>query len=82
MTTEEFNNKWSASIPKGWYAMAISDSEVIAYVDSVLEEYAPCREIEIHQIKLKFGMARFYVQGLEDIQLEVEKNINRILDNK
>ena len=82
MTLNEFNNKWSSNIPKGWYAMTIEDEEVIDYIDEVLEEYAPCREIEIHQIKLKFGMARFYVQGLEDIQLEVEKTINRILDNK
>lgn len=61
----KLQKKWSEYIPDGWYGFAIGRvpdewfyviDEFLEYLDSIISK------IEIHQIKLKFGGLRFYVE--------------------
>jgi hypothetical protein len=61
MTLVEFNDKYAAYLPKGWYGLDIDDEDVIAWLDNLFEHYLTKIEgFEYHQIKTKFGDVRFY----------------------
>ena len=62
MTAEEFNEKYKQYIPEGWYGLGFNISDVTDYLDKVMEELILIPGFELHQIKLKFNMARFYFQ--------------------
>lgn len=83
--------KWAYRVEKGWYGFALGNvpmvwAIIINHFLTELEKHAP--NFKIHQIKLKFGGLRFYVDlGLKDglkaeaIQLEIEK-LERLLYNE
>ena len=87
MTSSEFNIKYKQYIPEGWYGLDIHILEVVDYLDSIMEEgLVNLPGFELHQIKLKFGMARFYFQtSMENKKLEaiiefgIEEEINNII---
>jgi len=68
-----FLKKFEERIPPGWYGFDMGDPTPNSWmecIDAVLDflvEKDP--EFEIHQIKLKFGGLRFYVQSevIEDV---------------
>lgn len=75
---------WAHRVGKGWYGFALGNDVPIVWAKIIhdflkeLETEAP--EFEIHQLKLKFGGVRFYVDlQLEDgekrkaINIEIEK---------
>jgi len=58
--------KWGKHIPKGWYGFDGINELWGRIIDDFLEELVKdFPNLEIHQIKLKFGGLRFYV-GLND----------------
>ena len=65
--------KWAYRVGKGWYGFALGDdvpfvwAQVIDDFLTEVEKVAP--NFEIHQIKLKFGGLRFYV----DLKLDDAK---------
>jgi hypothetical protein len=82
-------NKWKSYIPQGWYGFSLGEpcpaqwyviiDEFLEYLKS-LEQLNRISNLEIHQIKIKFGGIRFYVgYGCEDeelrehIQLQIDK---------
>jgi hypothetical protein len=92
MTVEEFNDKYAAYLPNGWYGLDIDDKEVIAWLDRIFEQYlTKIKGFEYHQIKLKYDSARFYsslenktasyYEGSALTEL-IETNINSILKLK
>lgn len=91
MTVDEFNNKYAAYLPKGWYGLDIDDAEVIAWLDNMFEHYLTKIEgFEYHQIKTKFGIndVRFY-SNLDSSSVvnkalisAIEANISSILKLK
>lgn len=92
MTVEEFNDKYAAYLPNGWYGLDIDDKEVIAWLDKIFEQYlTKIKGFEYHQIKLKYDSARFYsslenktasyYEGSALTEL-IETNINSILNTK
>lgn len=92
MTVEEFNDKYAAYLPNGWYGLDIDDKEVIAWLDKIFEQYlTKIKGFEYHQIKLKYDSARFY-SSLENKTASyyegnaltelIETNINSILNTK
>jgi hypothetical protein len=60
MTAKEFNEKYKQYIPEGWYGLGFNIPEVTAYLDEVMQDLITIPGFELHQIKLKFNMARFY----------------------
>lgn len=56
--------KWMSRVPAGWYGFDLYDVPVrwLQIIDEFLDYIAQHDpEFEIHQIKLKFGGLRFYV---------------------
>lgn len=83
--------KWAYRVEKGWYGFALGNVPMVwAFIIdeflTELEKEAP--DFKIHQIKLKFGGLRFYVDlGLKDnlkaevINHEIDK-LTQLLQNE
>ena len=61
MTQNEFNKKYKANIPEGYWGLEFDIEPVTDYLDHeismIIKDHG---DLQIHQIKLKFGKARFY----------------------
>lgn len=86
MTASEFNKKYNKYIPEGWYGLSFDIPNVTEYLDKVMEDLITIPGFELHQIKLKFNMARFYFEtnwkdkGLEAaIENKIESKINELV---
>jgi hypothetical protein len=86
MTAEEFNGKYKQYIPEGWYGLEFNIVEVTDYLDKEMEDLILIPGFELHQVKLKFNMARFYFEtNWKDKSLEValmfkiESRINELV---
>ena len=86
MTAEEFNEKYKPYIPEGWYGLGFDISEVTDYLDKEMEDLILIPGFELHQVKLKFNMARFYFEtnwkdkGLEAaLMIKIENKINELV---
>jgi hypothetical protein len=86
MTAKEFNEKYKQYIPEGWYGLGFNIPEVTDYLDKVMEELIMIPGFELHQVKLKFNMARFYFEtnwkekGLEAaLMVKIESEINKLV---
>lgn len=87
MTSSEFNKKYEKWIPQGWYGLEFNIPDVTEYLDSIMDGgLVELPGFELHQIKLKFGMSRFYfgssitnkkVEGM--IEREIESTIDEII---
>lgn len=86
MKQQEFNNKYKQYIPKGWYGLSFDIPEVTEYLDGVMQDLITIPGFELHQIKLKFNMARFYFDTSWEqkylqsgLQLVIQTGINQIV---
>ena len=87
MTATEFNTKYKNYIPEGWDGLQFDILEVTNWLDSIMENgLVNIPGFKLHQIKLKFGMARFYFETdwnskwLEmNMEVGIENEINRII---
>ena len=87
MTQQEFNIKYKQYIPEGWGGLEFDIQEVTDYLDSIVGYgLMNLPNFEIHQIKLKFGMCRFYFETSMEtkkleriIQFGIEDEINNII---
>ncbi len=83
--------KWAYRVEKGWYGFAVGNVPMpwVLIIDKFLRELeVEAPDFKIHQIKLKFGGLRFYVDlGLNDalkveaIQHEIAK-LQKLLYNE
>ena len=79
MTNIEFNNKYKEYFEEGYYGLAINDEEFINWLDSKFQEFIKQPNFKFSQIKAKFGMGRFYCEGLSNEQIaEVENKITNL----
>lgn len=88
MTADEFNEKYKHYIPDGWYGLQFDITVVTEYLDEVMQDLIAIPGFKLHQIKLKFGMARFYFESkwnykhLETaIRFSIEDKINYLIKN-
>lgn len=86
MTTEQFNEKYKQWIPQGWDGLEFDIPEVTEYLDKVMQDMITIPGFELNQIKLKFGMARFYFDSSwtnkhlhAALELSIEEKINKII---
>lgn len=83
MTIDQFNDKWKNHLEEGFEGLEFSDKEgkVIDWLDThfyLFELLNP--QFTYAQIKLKFGMARVYLNGLPYKCSEIaEDAINEIM---
>ena len=86
MTAKEFNEKYKLYIPEGWYGLGFDILEITDYLNKEMEDLILIPGFELHQVKLKFNMARFYFEtnwkdkGLEGaLQNRIEDEINQLV---
>jgi hypothetical protein len=86
MTASEFNKKYEKYIPDVWYGLSFDIPIVTEYLDNVMEDLIIIPGFELHQIKLKFDMARFYFETkwkdkhLESaLEFAIEDTINKLV---
>jgi hypothetical protein len=87
MTTKEFNEKYKDYLEEGHYGLDINIPSVVEYLNNIFEyglTFLP--GFKYSQIKLKFGMARFYFDtDIQDKRIEapignrIESEINRLV---
>lgn len=85
MTIDEFNKKYKDYLEEGFYGLVINDSDVINYVDNMFNVLIKLPGFTYSQIKLKFGLARVYIdanQSLTSVASIMEDNINKMLEVK
>ena len=89
MTRQEFNEKYKQWIPQGWGGLEFDMPKVTEHVDLIMQDMVRIPGFELHQIKLKFGKARFYFdtklfnKWLEHaIMLRVEERINELVETQ
>ena len=89
MTQKEFNEKYKQYIPEGWGGLEFDITEVTDFINSIMEDgLTNLPGFELHQIKLKFGMCRFYFETLMEnkklefiIEMGIEQEVNKIIKN-
>lgn len=86
MTSQEFNEKYKPYIPEGWYGLGFDIPAVTDYLDKEMEDLILIPGFELHQVKLKFNMARFYFETnwkdkhLESVlEYKIEDEINKLV---
>jgi hypothetical protein len=81
-TPEEFNDKYKNYLEEGHYGLAIHSEEFITWLDNKFQEFIKLPGFKYSQIKSKFGMGRFYCEGLSSEQVkEVEDKITELCKN-
>ena len=79
MTTEQFNEKYKNFLEEGHYGLAVGDEEFVKWLDGKFQEFIEHPGFTYSQIKSKFGMGRFYCEGLTNEQvIEVEQKITEL----
>lgn len=83
MTAEEFNKKWNDYLEKGHYgAEGFNNPKFLDWLDKKFETFAMFDKFSFSQIKSKFGMGRFYCEGLPiELVNEVEDKITELCKN-
>ena len=79
MTEQEFDEKYKDYIEEGHYCLAIGDSEVIKFLDDIFQDLIKIPGFKFSQIKLKFGMCRFYSNLESSLGHLIEERINIIV---
>jgi hypothetical protein len=82
MTAKEFNKKYEVYLETGHYGMSFNDDEIMEYLDTKFQEFIKIPGFLYTQIKIKFGMTRFYCSPNTIDSYEVEKYIDNILNKK
>jgi hypothetical protein len=79
MTTGQFNEKYKDYLEKGHYGLDFNNKEFISWLDNKFQEFIKQPGFNYSQIKVKFGMGRFYCEGLDNKLIqEVENKITEI----
>jgi len=81
MTRADFNEKYYEYIEKGFYGLEFDIEEVTNYLDKKFEELIKIPNFSYSQIKLKFNMARVYLDPV-DSTIEMEKKIDRLIKQR
>lgn len=79
MTHVEFNEKYKNYLEKEHYGIDVGNSDFIEWLDKKFEDFIKKPGFSYSQIKSKFGMGRFYCEGLtrEEVD-EVEDKISKL----
>lgn len=76
MTIEQFNEKYKDFLEEGHYGLAVGEEKFMDYLDKKFQEFIKIPGFKYSQIKVKFGMGRFYCEGLSPEEVnEVENKI-------
>lgn len=76
MTAQQFNEKYKDFLENGYYGLSFDEPELTIKLDKKFQEFIQRPGFKYKQIKVKFGMGRFYAEQVsrEEI-IEIEHNI-------
>lgn len=78
-STKEFNEKYKDYLEEGYYGLTVSNEEFISWLDDKFQKFIQQPGFIYFQIKSKFGVGRFYCEGLSHEQIkEVENKITEL----
>lgn len=79
MNIEQFNKKYENYLEEGHYGLSVDGDEFIKWLDGQFEKFITYPGFKFTQIKEKFGMGRFYCDGLpKELINEVEDKISKL----
>lgn len=78
MTSREFNTKYKDYLQEGHYGLAIDNPSFVRWLDVKFQNFIKKDNFKYSQIKAKFGMGRFYCDGLDLDQNEIREVEERI----
>lgn len=82
MTASEFNNKYKDFLEEGYYGLSFDEPELTIKLDKKFQEFIQRPGFKYKQIKVKFGMGRFYAtQVSKEESDEIEYNITNHFKN-
>ena len=82
MICADFNEKWAKYLEPGHYGASIENKEVLEYLDNKVQTLTKNKNFTQTQIKIKYGSARFYCDGIDfDVIQDIEIEINKLLIN-
>jgi hypothetical protein len=83
MTSEQFNEKYKDYLEKGHYGLGFDSPQFTEWLDQKFQEFIKKPGFTFSQIKVKFGMGRFYAENItiEEIN-EVESKITKLNNDK
>lgn len=81
MTEQEFNTKYADYIEEGFLGLEVDIEPITQWLDGIMSVLIKIPEFKLKQIKLKFGMFRFY-SNLHNLYFElmIENKLNDIYD--
>jgi hypothetical protein len=78
MTSEQFNEKYKDYLEEGHYGIDGLSPLVIDWFDEQFQELIKIKGFQYSQIKLKFGMGRFYCENVPKEKVnEIENTLTR-----
>ena len=79
MTPEQFNEKYKAYLGEHHYGLSFDDPAITDMLDKEFQEFIKRPGFKYYQIKLKFGYARFYADGITaEEQAHIECRIDEM----
>lgn len=80
MTAKEFNEKYGNFLEERHYGLAIDLPEIVDFLNEIFKDLVRIPGFSYSQIKLKFGQARFYADGISsDMTYMIEDRLNKIV---
>ena len=79
MNNNEFNKKYKDFLEEGFSGLEIDIPEVTEWLDKKFEQFILKPGFKYSQIKVKFGMGRFYCKGISFQEInDIENYISNI----
>ena len=78
MSSNDFNKKYKEYLEDRHYGLAIDNPTIVDFLDSIFKDLTKIPGFKYSQIKMKFGMARFYSTLGVDLSYLIEDKINTI----
>lgn len=83
LTCDDFNEKYKEYLEQGFEGLTISDNHVIMYLDKLFADLIKIEGFKYSQVKLKFGMVRFYGNNIShELCYAIEDKIADIIRQK
>ena len=83
MTVDEFNDKYDEWLEAGHYGLSINNEHIIKFLDNIFQDLTKIEGFSYSQIKLKYGMVRFYAEGISfTLSGMIENRLTKILEDK
>lgn len=80
LTCQDFNEKYSEYLEKGYNGLDLYEQEAIDYLDKEFQELIKIPGFKYHQIKSKFNLFCFYATGPTwQKRMDIERRLKEII---